>query len=61
MVIDFEGRDAAGKGGMIRAIPERVSPRAFGLVALPAPSDREHTQIYSQRSIPAIGSTMALR
>ena len=61
VVIDFEGRDVAGKGGMIRAITERVSPRAFGLVALPAPSDRERTQIYSQRSISAIGSTMSLR
>ena len=61
MVIDFEGRDAAGQGGMIRAITERVSPRAFGLVALPAPSDQERTQIYSQRSISAIGSTMSLR
>jgi len=61
VVIDFEGRDAAAKGGMIRAITERVSPRAFGLVALPAPSDRERTQIDSQRSISAIGSTMSLR
>jgi polyphosphate kinase 2 (PPK2 family) len=46
---------------MIRAITERVSPRAFGLVALPAPSDRERTQIYSRRSISAIGSTMSSR
>jgi polyphosphate kinase 2 (PPK2 family) len=61
VVIDFEGRDAAAKGGMIRAITERVSPRAFGLVALPAPSDRERTQIYSRQSISAIGSTMSLR
>jgi polyphosphate kinase 2 (PPK2 family) len=42
VVIDFEGRDAAGKGGMIRAITERVSPRAFHLVALPAPSELHH-------------------
>ena len=61
MVVDFEGRDEAGKVGMIRAIAERVSPRAFGLVALPAPTDRERTRIYSQRSISAIGSTMSLR
>ena len=61
VVVDFEGHDAAGKVGMIRAIAERVSPRAFGLVALPAPSDRERTQIYSQRPISAIGSTMSLR
>ena len=44
-----EGRDAAGKGGTIRAITERVSPRVFRLVALPAPSDREKTQMYIQR------------
>ena len=45
----FEGRDAAGKGGTIRAITERVSPRVFRLVALPAPSDREKSQMYMQR------------
>ena len=45
----FEGRDAAGKGGTIRAITERVSPRVFRLLALPAPSDREKTQMYLQR------------
>src|ERR1700748_1528004 len=48
-IIVFEGRDAAGKGGTIRAITERVSPRVFRLVALPAPSDREKTQMYMQR------------
>src|SRR4029077_14213351 len=49
VIIVFEGRDAAGKGGTIRAITERVSPRVFRLVALPAPSDREKTQTYIQR------------
>ena len=49
VIIVFEGRDAAGKGGTIRAITERVSPRVFRLVALPAPSDREKTQMYIQR------------
>ena len=49
IVIVFEGRDAAGKGGVIKAITERVSPRVFRVVALPAPSDREKTQVYSQR------------
>lgn len=48
-IIIFEGRDGAGKGGTIRAITERVSPRVFRVVALPAPSDREKTQIYLQR------------
>ena len=48
-IIVFEGRDAAGKGGTIKAITERVSPRVFRLVALPAPSDREKTQMYVQR------------
>ena len=48
-MVVFEGRDAAGKGGTIRAITERVSPRVFRLVALPAPSDREKTQMYLQR------------
>src|SRR3974377_1534770 len=48
-IVVFEGRDAAGKGGTIRAITERVSPRVFRLVALPAPSDREKTQMYIQR------------
>jgi polyphosphate kinase 2 len=48
-IIIFEGRDAAGKGGTIKAITERVSPRVFRVVALPAPSDREKTQMYVQR------------
>ena len=49
VIVVFEGRDAAGKGGTIRAITERVSPRVFQLVALPAPSDREKSQMYMQR------------
>lgn len=49
VIVLFEGRDAAGKGGTIRALTERVSPRVFRLVALPAPSDREKTQMYLQR------------
>src|SRR3974377_786534 len=49
VVIIFEGRDGAGKGGTIRALTERVSPRVFRVVALPAPSDREKTQMYMQR------------
>ena len=48
-IIVFEGRDAAGKGGTIRAITERVSPRVFRGAALPAPSDREKSQMYLQR------------
>lgn len=58
VIILFEGRDAAGKGGTIRAITERVSPRVFHLMALPAPSDREKSQIYLQRYVqhfPAAG------
>jgi polyphosphate kinase 2 len=58
IIVVFEGRDAAGKGGTIRAITERVSPRVFRLVALPAPSDREKSQMYMQRYIqhfPAAG------
>ena len=58
VVIVFEGRDGAGKGGTIRAITERVSPRVFRVVALPAPSDREKTQLLIQRYInhfPAAG------
>src|ERR1041384_1157774 len=51
IVIVLEGRDAAGKGGLIKAITERVSPRVFRIVALPAPSDREKTQLYMQRYI----------
>ena len=49
VIVVFEGRDAAGKGGTIKAITERVSPRVFRIVALPAPSDREKTQMYVQR------------
>jgi polyphosphate kinase len=49
IIVVFEGRDAAGKGGTIRAITERVSPRVFRLIALPAPSDREKSQMYIQR------------
>src|SRR6266446_3618658 len=49
VIVIFEGRDAAGKGGTIRAMTERVSPRIFRLVALPAPSDREKSQMYIQR------------
>ena len=52
VIVVFEGRDGAGKGGTIRAITERVSPRVFRLVALPAPSDREKSQMYMQRYLP---------
>ena len=58
VIVVFEGRDAAGKGGTIRAITERVSPRVFRLVALPAASDREKSQMYMQRymqQFPAAG------
>ena len=48
----FEGRDGAGKGGAIKAITERVSPRVFRVVALPAPTEREKSQMYIQRYIP---------
>lgn len=51
IVIIFEGRDAAGKGGMIRRLTERVSPRVFRVVAMPTPSDREKSQIFMQRYI----------
>ena len=50
--IVFEGRDGAGKGGTIKAITERVSPRVFRVVALPAPTEREKSQMYFQRYIP---------
>jgi polyphosphate kinase len=49
IIVIFEGRDGAGKGGTIKALTERVSPRVFRVVALPAPSDREKTQMYMQR------------
>ena len=58
VIIIFEGRDGAGKGGTIRAITERVSPRVYRVVALPAPSDREKSEMYMQRYIehfPAAG------
>jgi polyphosphate kinase len=58
VIVLFEGRDAAGKGGTIKAITERASPRVFRVVALPAPSDREKSQLYLQRYInrfPAAG------
>src|SRR5512144_141473 len=61
VIILFEGRDAAGKGGTIKAITERVSPRVFRVVALPAPSDRQKTQMFSQRYIehfPAAGEVI---
>ena len=48
----FEGRDTAGKGGVIKAITERVSPRVFRVVALPAPTERELSQMYIQRYVP---------
>ena len=60
-IVIFEGRDAAGKGGLIKAITERVSPRVFRVVALPAPSDREKSQMYLQRYIahfPAAGEIL---
>ena len=49
IIIVFEGRDAAGKGGTIKAITERVSPRVFRVVALPAPSERQRSQMFIQR------------
>ncbi len=61
IVIVFEGRDAAGKGGLIRRLTERVSPRIFRVVALPAPSDREKSQMHIQRYIqhfPAAGEVV---
>jgi polyphosphate kinase 2 len=63
IILLFEGRDTAGKGGIIKAITERVSPRVFRVVALPAPSDREKTQLYLQRYIehfPAGGEIVIL-
>ena len=61
VIIIFEGRDGAGKGGTIRALTERVSPRVFRVVALPAPSDRQKSQIYMQRYMehfPAAGEVV---
>ena len=63
VIIVFEGRDTAGKGGIIKAITERVSPRVFRVVALPAPSDREKSQMFMQRYIsqfPAGGEIVIL-
>jgi polyphosphate kinase 2 len=61
VIVVFEGRDTAGKGGTIKAITERVSPRVFRVAALPAPSDREKTQLYAQRYLqhfPAAGEVV---
>jgi polyphosphate kinase 2 len=61
VVVIFEGRDGAGKGGTIKAITERLSPRVFRVVALPAPSDREKSQVYMQRYMahfPAAGEVV---
>ena len=61
VVVVFEGRDAAGKGGVIKRLTEKVSPRVFRVVALPAPSDREKTQMYMQRYVqhlPAAGEVV---
>jgi polyphosphate kinase 2 len=61
VVIVFEGRDAAGKGGVIKRITERVSPRVFRVVALPSPTEREKTQVYIQRymnHLPAAGEVV---
>jgi polyphosphate kinase 2 len=61
VIVIFEGRDAAGKGGAIRAMTERLSPRVFRVVALPAPSDREKSQMYMQRYMqhfPAAGEVV---
>src|SRR5438270_10969399 len=63
VIVVFEGSDGAGKGGTIRAITERVSPRVFRAVALPAPSDREKSQMYMQRYLqhfPAAGEIVIL-
>jgi polyphosphate kinase 2 len=54
--IVFEGRDGAGKGGTIKAITERVSPRVFRVVALPAPTEKEKSQLYFQRYVPHLPS-----
>src|SRR5689334_8377606 len=51
IIIVFEGRDAAGKGGTIKALTERVSPRVFRVVALPAPTERQKSQLFMQRYI----------
>ena len=61
IVVVFEGRDAAGKGGMIKRITERLSPRVFRVVAMPTPTDRQKTQLYMQRymeQMPAAGEVV---
>jgi polyphosphate kinase len=61
VIIAFEGRDAAGKGGTIKALTERVSPRVFRVVALPAPTERQRSQMYVQRYVeqfPAAGEVV---
>jgi polyphosphate kinase 2 len=61
VIVIFEGRDGAGKGGTIRALTEKLSPRVFRVVALPAPSDREKSQVYMQRYMahfPAAGEVV---
>ncbi len=61
VIVIFEGRDAAGKGGAIKRITERVSPRVFHVIALPAPTEREKSQMYFQRylvHLPAAGEVM---
>src|ERR1700726_5027989 len=61
VIIAFEGRDAAGKGGRIKALTERVSPRVFRVVALPAPTERQRSQMYVQRYVeqfPAAGEVV---
>jgi len=63
VIVVFEGRDAAGKGGVIKRLTERLSPRTFRVVALPAPSEREKTQLYMQRYLahfPAAGEVVIL-
>lgn len=61
MVVVFEGRDAAGKGGVIKRITERVNPRVFRIFALPAPNERERSQLYLQcyiKHMPAAGEVI---
>jgi polyphosphate kinase 2 (PPK2 family) len=61
VIIAFEGRDAAGKGGTIKALTEKLSPRVFRVTALPAPSDRQKTQMFLQRYMqhfPAAGEVI---
>lgn len=61
VIVIFEGRDAAGKGGTIKALTEKVSPRVFRVCALPAPSDRQKSQLFMQRYIeqfPAAGEVV---